>query len=769
MLKKNIILLLGILYPFLITTAQNNESWKIYDDSEIAVINITMNPLDLNWMYENPESDSMHFAQVHFQNSVVDETIDSVGIRIRGNTSRLSAKKSFKLSFNTFIKGRKFYSLEKINLNGEHNDPSIIRSKLCWDFFNEIGIVSSRAAHAAVYINNKYYGLYISVEHIDENFIDKNFEDDNGNLWKCLYGADLSNENQLDPYTLNTNEEENNYSELDTLIKVINNTQLNDFENIIDSYFNVVDYLKIQAVDILVGSWDNYSVLSNNYYLYHKPTSDIITWIPYDYDNTFGIDWLGFDWAFANPYDFGFFMSQPRPLYNRLLQVPKYKALLNHFIEFYSSNYLHTDQFNNRLDTLKNLIEPYALIDSFKSFDWGFTNSDFLNSFDAETFFIDPHVKYSVKKYNQLRKESLFAQLDYSNSIPIVYDIEIKNRELISSDSIIIDAAVFSNHGIRSVTANLLSENNIEENIPFTYNPTSNTLMVEDADKWTVNIGSLNTNGKHILKIIVQDNNGSTVVYPNEGIVFYKSGTATKEVVISELMSSNSSTIMDNAGEYDDWLEIYNPNDTTVVLSGKYLTDKIDNLTKWQFPENVKILPKEHILIWCDEDQEQAGAHINFKLNSNGEFIALIDNDGYSIIDSVTLPSMQSDESYSRINNTERWIINTNPSPGTSNIISSAENIPKVYTNYLSAYPNPFNPSTIIEYEINQPMELQFRIYNLLGEEVWRSEQKLESTGKHSFVWNGLNSSGNKLSSGIYILNLNGKSYSDVLKLLLIR
>ena len=38
------------------------------------------------------------------------------------------------------------------------------------DLFNEIGIVSSRAAHAAVYINEKYYGLYISVEHIDENF-----------------------------------------------------------------------------------------------------------------------------------------------------------------------------------------------------------------------------------------------------------------------------------------------------------------------------------------------------------------------------------------------------------------------------------------------------------------------------------------------------------------------------------------------------------------------------------------------------------------------
>ncbi len=40
----------------------------------------------------------------------------------------------------------KLYDVEKLNLNGEHNDPSIIRSKLCWDIFNEIGMTACRAA-----------------------------------------------------------------------------------------------------------------------------------------------------------------------------------------------------------------------------------------------------------------------------------------------------------------------------------------------------------------------------------------------------------------------------------------------------------------------------------------------------------------------------------------------------------------------------------------------------------------------------------------------
>lgn len=191
-MKNNLLMFLFIIIFFSASIfPQNDESWKVYDDTEVAIYNITMNENDLQFMFENPQSDSMHVASVKIKNAILDETIDSVGIRIRGNTSRDSQKKSLKLSFNSFKKGRKFYSLEKINLNGEHNDPSIIRSKLCWDFFNDIKVKSSRAAHAAVYINEKYYGLYVSVEHIDENFIAKNYNDDSGNLWKCLYGADL--------------------------------------------------------------------------------------------------------------------------------------------------------------------------------------------------------------------------------------------------------------------------------------------------------------------------------------------------------------------------------------------------------------------------------------------------------------------------------------------------------------------------------------------------------------------------------------------------
>ncbi|MCG6915133.1 CotH kinase family protein, partial [bacterium BMS3Abin03] len=225
--------------PFLIiaTTlfAQSKESWKLYDDTDVATVKINIDPVALGWLYNNVDSDSLFYAQFYFKNKYIEETVDSVGFRLRGNTSRYSQKKSFKVSFNDFIPGRNFYGVDKLNLNGEHNDPSIVRSKLCWDLFNTIGMKSSRAAYADVYINDQYYGLYISVEHIDDEFLQKNFTDDTGNLWKCLYPADLnylgSDQNlyKISAYDLKTNEAGSDYSQLAHLIDILNNTPNNLF------------------------------------------------------------------------------------------------------------------------------------------------------------------------------------------------------------------------------------------------------------------------------------------------------------------------------------------------------------------------------------------------------------------------------------------------------------------------------------------------------------------------------------------------------------
>ena len=65
------------------------------------------------------------------------DTVEQIGFRLRGNTSRNSAKKSFKVSFNTFQSGRQYRGLDKMNLNGEHNDPTMMRALLSLDLLRK--------------------------------------------------------------------------------------------------------------------------------------------------------------------------------------------------------------------------------------------------------------------------------------------------------------------------------------------------------------------------------------------------------------------------------------------------------------------------------------------------------------------------------------------------------------------------------------------------------------------------------------------------------
>ncbi len=123
-------------------------------------------------------------------------------------------------------------------------------------------------------------------------------------------------------------------------------------------------------------------------------------------------------------------------------------------------------------------------------------------------------------------------------------------------------------------------------------------------------------------------------------------------VVINELMADNDNTIADPQGDYDDWLELYNLTDSPVMLTGMYLSDKEDNPTKWAFPENTEIPANGYLIVWLDEDGEDApdGLHANFKLSKGGEVAMLVgpDAEGNQILDSITFGDQETDTAYGR-------------------------------------------------------------------------------------------------------------------------
>ena len=126
-------------------------------------------------------------------------------------------------------------------------------------------------------------------------------------------------------------------------------------------------------------------------------------------------------------------------------------------------------------------------------------------------------------------------------------------------------------------------------------------------------------------------------------------------VVINELMADNDNILADPQGDYDDWLELQNLTDSPITLTGMYLSDKEDNPTKWEFPENIDIPANGYLIVWLDEDHDDEnateGLHANFKLSKNGEVVLLVDTNanGNQVLDSITFGEQETDTAFGRL------------------------------------------------------------------------------------------------------------------------
>jgi len=85
------------------------------------------------------------------------------------------------------------------------------------------------------------------------------------------------------------------------------------------------------------------------------------------------------------------------------------------------------------------------------------------------------------------------------------------------------------------------------------------------------------------------------------------------------------------------------------------------------------------------------------------------------------------------------------------------------------AFPNPFNASTIIRYELQEQSIVHLEIYDLLGQKVRTLFRGEQPAGIHNIQWNGLNFAGISLPSGVYLYRVNAGDFSQTRKMLLLR
>ncbi len=749
----------------------------VYEDSVIAKVYIEIDPDSLAFMLldENVYSDHEYRVTCVFDNGIIHDTLTNVGFRLRGNTSRESDKKSFKISINSIESGRKYYGLEKLNLNGEHNDPSIIRSKLCWNLFRKMRVPATRASYAMLYINGDYYGLFINVEHIDENFVRSRFGNNEGNLYKCLYPADLKYKSD-DPsaykelfygrriYELKTNIEADDYSDLAQLIKTLHFTSNSEFRAEIEKIFNVPIFLKVMAVDILTGSWDDYWFWNNNYYLYHNQRTGKFEFIPYDYDNSFGIWWdgimQGIDWGYRDIYQWGH-PNQSRPLATRILGISEYRNRLTFYLKTLLQEFFIADSMSPAIDRIHERISLAAEQDTFRTLDYSFSIADFHNSYEQA---LGGHVTYGLKPYISTRRQSALNQLEDVNISPIISDVTHSPEIPVAGADIVITAQVEDEDRYGSVKLVYLINDVQQPRITMYDDGLHNDCAAGD-DIFGATIPALNHSAIIHYYIVASDLSGNQSVEPFDAPNFMHEltiGFSQLKLFINEFMASNDTTIADAFGEHDDWIEIYNGDSSDIWLGDKFLSDNLSNPDKWALPDTT-LAPGEFLLIWADDDTEQGPLHTSYKLDRDGEEIGIFDSaeNGYALIDSVTYGYQQTDISMGRTTDGGRaWQFFTTPTPGYSNNVSRIDHASHerpIAFQLRQNYPNPFNSETAIPVQIPVESDIGISIYNILGKKVREFERKQVQPGMHLFHWNGKNEMGQIVASGVYLIKMNAK------------
>ena len=175
------------------------------------------------------------------------------------------------------------------------------------------------------------------------------------------------------------------------------------------------------------------------------------------------------------------------------------------------------------------------------------------------------------------------------------------------------------------------------------------------------------------------------------------------DLVINELLATNQSYNTNSNGEYNDWIELFNPSEFCVSTIGLYLSDDSTDLQKWSLPER-SIAPSSYLSVWADNKSELLGLHANFKLESNGETLILSYGSSDSIIDSITFPNQSIDVSFGRSPNGSGPFNYLYPSYNYNNDLVSVDEISNLES---KVFPNPFTDSFTIFWKSLYPSKIK--------------------------------------------------------------
>lgn len=265
-----------------------------FDDSHVQVINLTMDPADWATFQQNYTKNTYYHATFTW-NGISEQ----IGIRSHGGGSRSPVKPNIDANFAHYDKSQTFLGLPFVLLKANNEDPSNLKEWLSMKLFRKMGIPAPREAPAQVFLNGQLLGFYFIVEHLDENFLNRNFGESTGYFYEWQQNGSYEFDNLgSDPgayanlVDLKTSQPSPDLQNLANLVATINqpNTTDDAFITALSTYLNPALFITHIAIESALAEADGIcggEVGMNNFYLYQFQNQSLYQLVAWDKDNTF--------------------------------------------------------------------------------------------------------------------------------------------------------------------------------------------------------------------------------------------------------------------------------------------------------------------------------------------------------------------------------------------------------------------------------------------------------------------------------------------------
>jgi hypothetical protein len=684
---------------------------------------------------------------------------DSVGVKYKGNSSYSPNNNKNPLHLKLdYIKGSQDYqTFTDIKLQNGYQDPSMIREVLSYAILEQY-MDCPEANFANVYINGTLRGVYSNAETIDDNFNSAHYYDNDGSFFKCnpVGGAGPGSTSSPDLKYISADttayysgyelKSTNGWTDLMGMITTLNN----DFANI-ETKLDIDRAIWMLAFNNVLVNLDSYSgAFRQNYYLYRDLNDRFITTV-WDLNMSFagfpgGTGSGAYTATTLDPLSNS--TSTIHPLIVKIMANPMFKRMYMAHVRTIVQEIFASGAYLTTANTLRSTIDSYVQADPFKF--------------------------YTYTQYQNSLTTAVAGGGPAGSSTPGIQALMTSRVAFFNTNAnYILVAPAISSYAASNPTPSLnqnffITASCSNESLVFLGYRTSHPLKFNRVQMFDDGAHGDGSAGDHVYGVqvtangvifeyyIYAENSVAGLFSPQRAehefhtLVMNIPFPQVGEVVVNELMANNVQTAVDNYGENNDWIELYNTTSHAVDLTGLYLSDDIALYTKWAFPVNSVILPNSYLIVWADNDPSQIGLHTNFKLSSNGE--SLFFSNGVNLYDQVSFSLQSADISYARCPDAGIFAFAAPTFNATNNCFAG---ISEKSSMELSIFPVPFQESFTLKVTHEDTYELM--VTDMQGRKILSTVFNALDVQINSEQW----------KAGIYLLSIkNSKEETQTMNIL---